>query len=286
MARNKTDKPADKGISLLAETFGIPSHRKKSPVRKRSKSIGPAPTPFLIGGVPYYYPQPGTQYQQIAFDPNNPMGMPPNLQPGPTVAGPLHAPNPKPADFEQLRGHDAHFKYVVSDQNKATSESKKNKEKSNVTRHICGHCGGLRSKRYHLQHPIIPGETPIPGFCRRCQRDASSTSGASSTEVSRRKKTKNKPKAKSGKKKVKVVDLDKVNSSSDSELESYAGRRKTNHKKVSALLFSPVIESRLLLRGFSNRISSSGRLEEEQMRCLRSFKPFREILLINQESLE
>lgn len=248
MARSKKDKPADNAIRLFGGAFGSKPARKKSPVRQISKLIEAVPTPLLIGGIPYL-PQPGTQHPQIAFDPDSPVGMPPNLQPGPTVSGPLYAPNPTPADFERLRGFDAHYKkYVVSGQNNATIESKKTREektttttKFNVTRHICGHCGGLRSKRYHLQHPIVPGEIPIPGFCRRCQRDASSTSSASSTEVSRRRKNGNdRYKRKSGSKKrnVKVVEIERERKrleSSGSEMESYVRSRKTDRKKVSAL---------------------------------------------------
>lgn len=179
------------------------------------------------------------------------MGMPPNSQPGPTVSGPPYMPNPTPADFDKLRGFDAHYtKYVVSDQNNS-KDTKKHKTTTtttlNLTRHICGHCGGLRSKRYHLQHPIVSGEAPIPGFCRRCQRDASSTSSASSTEESRRRKKGNdRYKGKSGgeKKSVRVVDFDRRSSligdaqrfeSSGSEMESYVQRRKPDHKRVSYL---------------------------------------------------
>ncbi|KAF2836451.1 hypothetical protein M501DRAFT_996629 [Patellaria atrata CBS 101060] len=34
--------------------------------------------------------------------------------------------------------------------------------------HHCSECHQLRSKRFHREHPLIPGQIPPPGVCRRC----------------------------------------------------------------------------------------------------------------------
>lgn len=39
------------------------------------------------------------------------------------------------------------------------------------TGHVCAHCGVSRSRRYHAEHPIKPGEVPIPDYCGRCQKE-------------------------------------------------------------------------------------------------------------------
>lgn len=35
------------------------------------------------------------------------------------------------------------------------------------TRHVCINCGKPRSRRYHMTHPVRPGEQPSPGVCSR-----------------------------------------------------------------------------------------------------------------------
>jgi hypothetical protein len=49
-----------------------------------------------------------------------------------------------------------------------------------ITKHVCANCGRIRSRRYHRDNPLKPGEHPVPGFCHKCQRDESSLSGKES----------------------------------------------------------------------------------------------------------
>lgn len=56
-------------------------------------------------------------------------------------------------------------------------------------KHICAHCGTLRSRKFHQENPITPGETPTPAYCRKCQKDASSTSEVSETDSDSGKKS-------------------------------------------------------------------------------------------------
>ena len=48
-----------------------------------------------------------------------------------------------------------------------------------ITKHICANCGRLRSRKYQAGNPIIAGEVPTPAFCRKCQKDSSSTEAES-----------------------------------------------------------------------------------------------------------
>lgn len=57
-----------------------------------------------------------------------------------------------------------------------------------IDRHVCGDCGRLRSRKYHHLHPNKKGEIPPIAFCWKCQKDASSTSDASSLKQRRKKK--------------------------------------------------------------------------------------------------
>lgn len=59
-----------------------------------------------------------------------------------------------------------------------------------IVKHVCAHCGRLRSRKYHHEHPIKDGEIPAPAFCRKCQRDSSSTSESSSSGREERRKEK------------------------------------------------------------------------------------------------
>ncbi|KAL3420993.1 hypothetical protein PVAG01_07438 [Phlyctema vagabunda] len=70
-----------------------------------------------------------------------------------------------------------------------------------VVKHLCASCGRVRSRKYHHLYPIRPGETPIPAFCRKCQRDPSSTSSDDSSKARKKKKGKKKKRGKHRKKK-------------------------------------------------------------------------------------
>jgi len=74
-----------------------------------------------------------------------------------------------------------------------------------VTKHICANCGNLRSRKYQSEHPIVAGEVPTPAFCRKCQKDASSTDDESDgSEVTSRKSKKSKRRQDKEKKKDKI----------------------------------------------------------------------------------
>lgn len=51
-----------------------------------------------------------------------------------------------------------------------------------INKHVCANCGRIRSRRYHHDNPLKPGENPVPGFCHKCQRDESSLSGKEGKE--------------------------------------------------------------------------------------------------------
>lgn len=210
MAREKRESTADIALDLLHEAFGP----KTRVIRRRSKSLEREKGALLINGVPYVLqgplapitysapiPQQGFQQmpppQMLQYAQQQPQQYPQQYPvpyyPGPTPSSILSAPKPdqqkppKPtkADFANLVDMDTHFKKIVEDALKAAKPSIESKEDEKVvetkttitiTKHLCAHCGRLRSRKYHHEHPIKEGETPAAGFCRKCQKDASSTS--------------------------------------------------------------------------------------------------------------
>lgn len=68
-------------------------------------------------------------------------------------------------------------------------------------KHVCGHCGRLRSKRYQAANPLKKGEVVVSGFCRRCQKDDTSSEGSEASEE-RKKKVIDKTSKKGKKEKV------------------------------------------------------------------------------------
>jgi hypothetical protein len=80
--------------------------------------------------------------------------------------------------------------------NGKSSKVEETKTTITITKHVCAQCGRLRSRRYHHRNPIKTGEMPAPAYCRKCQKDASSTSGDTDVESKKRKKVKNSSKGK------------------------------------------------------------------------------------------
>lgn len=75
-----------------------------------------------------------------------------------------------------------------------------------ITKHICANCGRLRSRKYHAENPIKEGETPVPAFCWKCQKDSSETSDSDRRRSPKVKNDeKKKPKDKEEKKKHRRV---------------------------------------------------------------------------------
>ncbi len=180
-----------------------PAHSMPLPQQSYSESI-PA-TPLMIQYTPQYPSQPMLQPQPT------PLCIPPQPRQPPSL---FVQPSPTEKDFEQLKVVDAHFNKVVKPQpTRITSassedtqeipqdklqEKDKLKDKTNVkvsiavTKHVCAECGRLRSRKYHYDNPLKLGEIPTPAFCRKCQKDVSSTSESSTVGETKGKKKKTK----------------------------------------------------------------------------------------------
>jgi hypothetical protein len=221
MAREKKDKRAAFAVDLLGEAFGIP----RIP-RKRANSLEGLPpprTPLLIGNVPYFPVQsqpPTPTLPQLAFPPNfqfqqihpyHPPTQYPPANPGPPAHYSVAPPSPTEKDFDELKSINRHYNSMhgkkphnkkshkrtssaplqsVDEELGSTSTITASNITITITKHICANCQRIRSKKYHQEHPIKEGETPAPGFCRKCQRDASSTSGSDSGISPKKKKSK------------------------------------------------------------------------------------------------
>jgi hypothetical protein len=93
-------------------------------------------------------------------------------------------------ELADLARIDAHFRSISGEkpQQKSSDPTKGSKSQENVitkttttitiTKHICAKCHRVRSTSFHRKNPIKPGETPVPAYCRKCQRDASQTSSS------------------------------------------------------------------------------------------------------------
>jgi len=198
MARGKKDKTANIAVDLLGHAFG---DRTVRVLRKRSKSMDkPKPTPLLIGGAPY------TPQQLLTYTAPLPQqGFPNGMIPMNPYAPPTFImPHPSQQHLQQLGQIVPHYfnvagkhvSYPPPASNNHTKEVKQTETTHTtvtVTKHVCANCGRLRSRQYHHDHPIMPEEKPTPAFCRKCQRDASSTSSESG---GRRKEKTNKEKKK------------------------------------------------------------------------------------------
>jgi hypothetical protein len=44
-----------------------------------------------------------------------------------------------------------------------------------MIKHVCAECGRLRSRKYQYENPLKPGDTPTPAFCKKCQKDVTSS---------------------------------------------------------------------------------------------------------------
>ncbi|KAG4432706.1 hypothetical protein IFR05_011806 [Cadophora sp. M221] len=217
--------PFPASMPPMAQTYNHPQYPPQY--------LPPYPPPYLSQyppGPPQFQLQPmlqpGTQAQQAQQTQQPPYLYIPQQQ---HILAPLLVQrSPTEKEKEQLRAFDAHFKQTVKLQTtrvtSASSEDSQDKQKDKrqekvggsitenigdetttkvkiaTTRHVCGDCGRLRSRKYHHDHPLKPGEIPELAFCRKCQKDASSTSESSEDEVEKfKKKSKSKKKAKNSK---------------------------------------------------------------------------------------
>ncbi|KAH7397991.1 hypothetical protein BKA64DRAFT_55418 [Cadophora sp. MPI-SDFR-AT-0126] len=181
------------------------------------------PPHFLLSPMPQPVPQP-PQLPQLYIPQQPPTPAPLFVQQSPTEK-----------EKEQLKIFDAHFNKTVkpktvrvtSASSEESQEKPQEKPQENmsegtttkvkiaITRHVCGDCGRLRSRKYHHDHPLKPGEVPEVAFCRKCQKDASSTSEASEAEEAQKSKKKGKFKATT--KKAKAPRKKPVESSDDDD---------------------------------------------------------------------
>jgi hypothetical protein len=190
MAREKRPKATTVAIDLLGEAFG----QKTRIIRKRSKSLDKPNGTLLIGGVTYVpqqqIPAPyTTPIPQQTFSTQNLMHYPPQ----PTFV----LPNPSQQDLNQLHQMQAHFGRVYgpgAPNNPQNGKVEVTSTTITITKHICAGCGRIRSKKYHHDHPIKQGEKPEPDFCRRCQKDTSSTDSEGEGQDIKKKSKKSKHK--------------------------------------------------------------------------------------------
>ncbi|KAF5876029.1 putative oligosaccharyl transferase stt3 subunit protein [Botrytis fragariae] len=220
MARKISTNRGKKNFSLLGQAFGIREPKRKTSIealrKKKKLARFPIPRPpYSTAHPPQHFPAfapPPIPYapnipQQPFPNPNFFAQTAPGFPPFYPVPGFPAAPAPVPAsttaqqpmrfafppkaskapDFEELRKVESDFL------NRAKSKSKRDGKNDGhteiktttttvITKHICVSCQRDRSSKYHLDNPIKAGETPTPGFCRRCRRNAISTSGSSSND--------------------------------------------------------------------------------------------------------
>jgi hypothetical protein len=189
MAREKRESKAKKvAVDLLGEAFGV----KTRVIRPRAQSLDKPSAPLLIGGVPYV-PQQRVPYQapytmplpQQAF--SAPSLVPYASQPT------FMLPSPSQQDLNQLQQMQAHFgrMYPLAAQNNPQNGRVEITSSTiTITKHICAGCGRIRSKKYHHDHPLKEGEKPEPDYCRKCQKDSSSTDSDGSGSEDKKKKAK------------------------------------------------------------------------------------------------
>jgi hypothetical protein len=73
-----------------------------------------------------------------------------------------------------------------------------------VPMHVCAGCGNARSRKYHAEHPLQPGEVPSTSYCAKCQHAASTEESGSEEFVSKNKKNVVNKKKQKGKGRKKV----------------------------------------------------------------------------------
>ena len=184
--------------------------RSKTPLLIAGSPYVPQPQLTYSAPIPQQaFPQPGPTIPMLQYQyPNpNPQMYSPSMTPMPQYPAQYPpqrytAPPSKPTekDFEQLKRINAHYNEINTENpknlspgsasgkitqerstikiNKVVQEDSATKTTVTVTKHVCANCGRLRSRKYHHVHPIKAGDAPDPAFCRKCQKDASSTSGS------------------------------------------------------------------------------------------------------------
>ena len=215
MARTKNPRPAGSNVDLLGTAFGLRTRivRRRSKSVDSIPCLTGAPNNV---GEPHILPQQhlltySTPLLQNGFLPVLPMNMmstpqaqqPPQIFQAMQYQQPLQCPQhmpqeptkyrvevqapPSKQDIENLKNIHAHFTasagkdknvhdYVNFSSLQDMNERMVSKTTSTVARHVCARCGRTRSRKYHNENPIKPGRALAPALCRKCSKDASSTS--------------------------------------------------------------------------------------------------------------
>ncbi|KAJ8071308.1 hypothetical protein OCU04_001643 [Sclerotinia nivalis] len=145
----------------------------------------PFPSPNFFAptnsGFPSFYPVPGFTAVPAPAPASTPAQQPMRWAVQPKVS--------EPPNFEELQKVESDFLKREKSKSRTRDgdhddhrEIKTTTTTTTITKHICVRCRRDRSAKYHLEHPIKSGETPTPGFCRKCRRNATSTSGSSSDD--------------------------------------------------------------------------------------------------------
>ncbi|RDW60176.1 hypothetical protein BP5796_11782 [Coleophoma crateriformis] len=231
MARQKHDRSAS-AMNLLGEAFGLNTTRvvrRRPPSLECEKTVPVYKT--LPSPQRHYYP---TNYASpdpiqavsspILLYPANTIQVvaiaPPQLLPFLPRRISIQTINSQAAseqcrvigeDLAQLHLLDAHYRtYVAKNEDKipienagekqipcttaVTDQQDSSKTTTTITKHVCAGCGRLRSRKYHHNNPIQSGEQAKQTFCRKCQKDPSSTSSDDNDQVEKRRKNKQKRK--------------------------------------------------------------------------------------------
>ncbi|KAH8820376.1 hypothetical protein F5884DRAFT_849639 [Xylogone sp. PMI_703] len=194
-------------ITKINGSLVMVKSKKDKFIRRRSQSLDVRGPP-LLSTAPTYSPQQAPQLTPLFH--HSFSGVVPVVQLQPVRLLPVAPPYPTQSDLEQLKLIRTDYRLrsqaeapricVTPSQNEGHSEEKQpadgtanetTKTTVTMTLHICANCQRLRSRKYQHQHPIKPGEIPAPAFCRRCQKDDSSTESSRSETREPRKKRKN-----------------------------------------------------------------------------------------------
>lgn len=203
VVRERRERLRDICLDLLGEAFGKYSPPKMKDGSKKSEGenvptqnstatpcqnfptpplfnqnanlVGPAPVQSIMGPMA---PQPGVYRfgnRQLALLPLNP-------QEGPAIPPQMGYPYPQPPWMFPQASNMSGFNFPPNGidprqfiTNSGPPSEVTSQNSVTVTKHVCAECGKLRSRKYQHENPLKPGETPPPAFCKKCQKDVTST---------------------------------------------------------------------------------------------------------------
>ncbi len=195
LVRERRERLRDICMDLLGEAFGKYSRPKMKNDSKKQEGehveaqnfaapplfnpnanwAGPASVPSIMGPMG---PQPGIYRfgnRQLALLPLNP-------QAGPAMPPQMGYTHPQPPWMFPQASNISGFNFPPMGidprqfiTNSAAPGEVTSKTSVTVAKHVCAECGKLRSRKYQHENPLKPGETPSPSFCKKCQKDVTST---------------------------------------------------------------------------------------------------------------